>query len=66
MRKTEFEKIVREVLKALPKIFKDKLQNIDVVIEEGAEDGDLGLYQGVCLTERGEGYRATAWRCRIR
>ena len=30
----EFETIVKGVLEELPKEFKDKLQNVDVVIEE--------------------------------
>ena len=34
MTRNEFEALVRGVLKKLPKEFKDKLQNVDVVIEE--------------------------------
>ena len=60
----EFETIVKGVLKELPKEFKDKLQNIDIVIEEeldmeaakrlglGAKGRLLGLYQGVPLKDR--------------
>lgn len=56
--------VVKDVLEELPKEFKDKLQNIDIVIEEeldmeavkrlglGAKGRLLGLYQGVPLKNR--------------
>ena len=64
MTRREFETIVKDVLRELPKEFKDKLQNIDIVIEEeldmeavkrlglGAKGRLLGLYQGVPLKDR--------------
>lgn len=64
MTRNEFEVLVRAVLKKLPKEFKDKLQNVDVVIEDdlemdtvkalglGAKGRFLGLYQGVPLKDR--------------
>ena len=64
MTRREFETIVKGVLEELPKEFKDKLQNIDIVIEEGldmeavkrlglgAKGRLLGLYQGVPLKDR--------------
>ena len=64
MDRAEFETIVNDVLENLPKEFKDKLQNIDVVIEEkvdmkavrrrglGGKGRLLGLYQGVPLKDR--------------
>lgn len=64
MTRSEFETIVEGVLKELPKEFKDKLQNIDIVIEEeldveavkrlglGAKGRLLGLYQGIPLKDR--------------
>jgi predicted Zn-dependent protease with MMP-like domain len=64
MTRREFEIIVKDVLEELPEEFKDKLQNIDVVIEEeidmeavkrlglGAKGRLLGLYQGVPLKDR--------------
>ena len=64
MTRIEFETIVKDVLRELPKEFKDKLQNIDIVIEEelemeavkrlglGAKGRLLGLYQGVPLKDR--------------
>jgi len=59
-----FEMIVKDVLENLPREFKDKLQNVDVVIEEkvdmrairrhglGGRGRLLGLYQGVPLKDR--------------
>ncbi len=64
MTRREFETIVKGVLEELPKEFKDKLQNIDIVIEEeldmeavkrlglGAKGRLLGLYQGIPLKDR--------------
>ena len=64
MTRREFETIVKGILEELPKEFKDKLQNIDIVIEEeldmeaakrlglGAKGRLLGLYQGVPLKDR--------------
>ena len=64
MIREEFEAIVIDALKELPEQFKDKLQNIEVVIEEepdmgvvrtlglGAKGRLLGLYQGVPLKNR--------------
>ncbi len=64
MTRREFETIVKGVLGELPKEFKDKLQNIDIVIEEeldmeavkrlglGAKGRLLGLYQGIPLKDR--------------
>ena len=61
----EFEEIVVSALKRLPKFFKKKMKNVDVVVENRAprdllsEMGIrspselLGLYQGVPLDRRG-------------
>lgn len=68
MDRAEFETIVKDVLENLPKEFKDKLQNVDVVIEEeidmkavrrlrlGGRGRLLGLYQGVPLKDRTQYY----------
>ena len=68
MTRKEFETLVRNALKKLPKKFKNKLQNIDFVIEEeltvdmakklgvGAKGHLLGLYQGVPLKDRTQYY----------
>ena len=63
--RTEFEEIVVSALKKLPKFFRKKMKNVDVVVEDRAsrellsEMGLrspfelLGLYQGVPLDRRG-------------
>jgi predicted Zn-dependent protease with MMP-like domain len=64
MEQKEFEKLVKRALKSLPGEFKEKLDNVDVVIEDeadidrarklglGSMGRILGLYQGVPLKER--------------
>ncbi|MCH8815769.1 MAG: metallopeptidase family protein [Chloroflexi bacterium] len=68
MRKNEFESVIQEALEQLPDQFKRALNNISIVVRwrptgdeldraEIGDHGDLfGLYVGVPLTERGEGY----------
>ncbi len=65
MDREEFEIIVIQVLETVPKYFKEKLENIDIVIDEhniqkpenqGKESEQkiiLALYQGVPFTKRG-------------
>ena len=67
MRAHDFEALVRDALSGLPSAFLDRLENVDVLVEEwpssdqlngaGLDEDDLlyGLYEGVPLTER-EGY----------
>lgn len=53
----KFEEIVVEVLERLPKRFKSRLQNVDVVIKDGSGRGKtLGLYEGVPLKDRTHDY----------
>jgi predicted Zn-dependent protease with MMP-like domain len=61
----EFEDIVVSSLKTLPKYFKKKMENVDVVVEDWASPEILaemglrspfelfGLYQGIPLSQRG-------------
>ena len=68
MRKSEFEGVIEEALEQLPDQFKRALNNISIVVRSRptgdeldragiGDHGDLfGLYVGVPLTERGEGY----------
>ena len=67
MDRSEFEILVQNSLRKLPKKFKKKLANISVEVEDlpsrqllndmGIRSGTLfGLYQGVPLTERGWNY----------
>lgn len=58
----EFQKLVSNALESLPTFFKEKLDNVDLVVEDWpSEDLSkgrllLGLYQGVPKTHRGAGY----------
>lgn len=58
MTKEQFEEIVRDSLKQLPKILRDKLINVELVIEDSPipQESLLGLYQGVPLKKRGVWY----------
>ena len=60
----EFEQLVMKAIERLPQFFKDKLENVDIIIEDepdffavrkmglGAKGRLLGLYQGVPLKNR--------------
>ncbi len=56
----EFEDLVSSALLGLPKEFKEKLENVDIVVEEWPNleiaQGRLllGLYQGLPQTQRGK------------
>lgn len=64
----EFEELVVQALEELPEFFKQKLQNIDVIVAEWPTEAELrsvglrpgrllfGLYQGVPLTRRTSHY----------
>jgi len=70
LRKKEFEKIVREGIKAIPEKFLRKLDNVEIVIDGepiparkkklGPRSNQIlfGLYEGVPQLERGTGYTA--------
>jgi predicted Zn-dependent protease with MMP-like domain len=53
-----FEEHVRAALDSLPHELQQAMSNVEIVVEEkNAEEPDLyGLYLGIPLTERGEGY----------
>ena len=65
MTKEEFEKLVFEALEKLPAEFKNKLENVEVVVEDWPEREIaagrllLGLYQGVPKTTWGRGLGQT-------
>jgi predicted Zn-dependent protease with MMP-like domain len=64
----EFEALVERALRTLPRRFKDKIENVAVVVEDWADDDTLrelgieppdtlyGLYRGVDLTHRDSNY----------
>lgn len=68
LQRDKFEQLVIKALEKLPKIFQDKLENIDVVIEDYPTEEELrmakvrskqtllGLYQGVSLKRRNRFY----------
>lgn len=70
MRRADFEELVRQALDALPAQFLERMDNVDVLVEDlpsehvvremglTAEETLYGLYQGVPLTDR-EGYNLT-------
>ncbi len=68
MLREEFEKLVEAGIEAIPKKFRDKLNNVTIVIDDCPSDEQLkllnlptgqavfGLYQGVPQVSRGLGY----------
>ncbi len=58
MERKAFEKIVEEEVKKLPKIFRERLENIEIIIEDEPieQKSLLGLYQGVPFRHRGIWY----------
>lgn len=62
MNQEEFEQLVIEAVESLPKFFKEKLDNVDIVVESWPTSKQargqllLGLYVGVPLTARNRGY----------
>jgi predicted Zn-dependent protease with MMP-like domain len=72
MRRVAFRRLVSQALEDLPAEFLEKLDNVDVVVEDlptpeqeltassGPEEGLLmGLYEGIPLTERTSAYAGT-------
>ena len=56
-------RLVAEAVESIPEQFRDRLANVEFIIEETPRGDEvpggellLGLYQGVPLTERGAGY----------
>jgi predicted Zn-dependent protease with MMP-like domain len=68
MTRRQFEALVDTALRKLPRVFRDKLANIAVVVEEWADEQTLqemdieppdtlyGLYRGVDITRRDSSY----------
>lgn len=56
-----FDELVAEALDELPEWVRERLDNVEVVVEDRPPPGQhlLGLYEGVPLTERGAGYTWT-------
>jgi predicted Zn-dependent protease with MMP-like domain len=72
MERARFEQLVAEAVESLPEEFQERLENIDVVVEDrpsqaqlkhsglGKDMTLLGLYEGVPLTERYSSYGLVA------
>jgi predicted Zn-dependent protease with MMP-like domain len=68
MTKQQFNRLVEEALREIPKRFRDEMKNVAVVVEDeppdqlleemeiGPDDTLFGLYQGTPLPERTWGY----------
>jgi predicted Zn-dependent protease with MMP-like domain len=68
MNKERFEELIEEAVSDLPEEFRDRLENVDIVVEGWPTKGHLdrakverghtllGLYQGVPMIGRGRGY----------
>ncbi len=66
--RSEFEELVARALRSLPRRFRERLQNVAVVVEDWPDARTLdemeieppetlyGLYRGVSLDRRGSGY----------
>ncbi len=64
MTRQQFESLTRDALRAIPRSFRDRMANVEIVIEDRAapellaemdmepDDELFGLYQGTPLTER--------------
>lgn len=57
---SDFEQLIRDALDALPADIRERIANVEIVVEEEPPPGQnlLGLYQGIPLTRRGGGYGA--------
>ena len=68
MPKSDFEQLIEEGFEQLPEWVRDKIENVAILVEDepshedrrlqglGDEETLLGLYKGIPLSERGEGY----------
>jgi predicted Zn-dependent protease with MMP-like domain len=54
----DFEQVAQDALDSLPRELRDRISNVEIVVEDEPPAGQplLGLYQGVPLTRRGSGY----------
>ena len=54
----DFQRVIEETLDSLPRELRERISNVEVVVEDEPPPGQrlLGLYQGVPLTHRGSNY----------
>ncbi len=71
MTREQFEHIAQEAFDSLPPDFRDRVENVSIVVEDYPSDDALGrvkadrysllgLYQGIPLTQRGQWYGMSA------
>lgn len=58
MELTEFEELIRQAVGELPESIREKIQNVDIIVEEGESPNNslYGLYHGVPKLARGSWY----------
>ena len=58
MEKSQFENLISQAIEALPESIRNKINNVEVVLEEGDSPNNslFGLYHGVPQTVRGSSY----------
>ena len=58
MERQQFENLINEAVAALPENIRQKLDNVDIVLEEGESPNNslFGLYHGVSQLNRGSSY----------
>lgn len=61
----QFEALVQEALAQLPETFLSRVENVAIVVEDDPrspreQEALLGLYEGIALPHRGDGYHLTA------
>jgi predicted Zn-dependent protease with MMP-like domain len=54
----DFEQIAQDALDSLPPDLRERMSNVEIVVEEEPPPGQrlLGLYHGIPLTQRGSNY----------
>ncbi|KOX14226.1 metallopeptidase family protein [Nocardiopsis sp. NRRL B-16309] len=52
----EFEELVADALDRIPPELTRLMDNVVITVEDESPEGLLGLYEGIPLTERGDGY----------
>src|SRR3989338_6507357 len=58
MEKEQFENLINQAVEALPQSIREKLSNVEIVLEEGESPNNslFGLYHGVSQLHRGSTY----------
>jgi len=58
MQRQEFENLISQAVEALPERIREKLNNVEIVLEEGDSPNNslFGLYHGVSQLHRGSSY----------